>query len=436
MVINKGVKRLIAASASMALASMLLVSPAQAASPLKATDFYNPLKILRIDLQLPQLTVNALNNRNTYKTYQPGAVTMSVDGRSSGTLDMEIRLKGSTSISKLSETPSFKILFPKGPAETGYLGHRRLTLNAMTQDGSKVHEYGAYALFNAMGLPASKTGWARVYVNDVYRGLYLNVEQPDERFMAKKFKDITQHIYEGVALKDLKTGNADGDNLTGSFPADFGWKVTPNKNDLTKLISVVTNYTSPAKWYTNLNAVLDRTALIKFMAVENFLSHWDGYSGPLVNNYFIRSSTSGKFTVIPWGLDQTFGEIRKTDAIGDTFFAPLLSKTSIHPWMDPEVQTIRGSLYVKCIAYSTCRTAYLTELKAVSDMATKMKLSTLMKNASTLIKNALTDQSRIYPYNKSSNWMARIAPEQTRTLTFITSRQKQVAALVKQYKIK
>jgi len=194
MVINKGVRRLIAGSISMMLGSALLVSPAQAASTLKATDFYNPLKILRVDLNLPQLTVDALNNTSTYKTYQPGAVTMSVDGRTSGLLDMEIRLKGSTSISKLRDTPSFKILFPKGPAENGYLGQRRLTLNAMTQDGSKVHEYGAYALFNAMGLPASKTGWARVYVNGVDRGLYLNVEQPDENFMAKKFRDITQHI--------------------------------------------------------------------------------------------------------------------------------------------------------------------------------------------------------------------------------------------------
>jgi spore coat protein CotH len=355
-------------------------------------------------------------------------VAMSVDGRSSGTLDMEIRLKGSTSISKLSDTPSFKILFPKGPSETGYLGHRRLTLNAMTQDGSKVHEYGAYALFNAMGIPASKTGWARVYVNGVDRGLYLNVEQPDENFMAKKFKDITQHIYEGVALRDLKKGNDDGDNLTGAFLADYGWKVTPNKNDLAKLITVA-NYVSPANWYAGLETVLDRPALLKFMAVENFLGHWDGYSGPLVNNYFIRSNTRGKFTFIPWGVDQTFGENRKTDPVDDTFNAPLLSKTSTHPWMTKE--TTRGSLYVKCIAYTTCKNAYLTELKAVSAMATKMKLSTLMKNASILIKPTLTAQ-----YKNRPDQLANIAREQTRTYSFITSRQKEVAALVTKYKIK
>jgi spore coat protein CotH len=428
MAINNGVRRLIAGSISLVLGSVLLVSPAQAATTLKATDFYNPLKVLRIDLDLPQTTVDALNNRSTYRIYAPGLATLSVDGRTSGALDMDIRLKGSTSISKLSETPSFKIKFLDGPGGTGYLGLKRLTLNAMTQDTSKIHEYGAYALFNAMGVPASKTGWARVYVNGVDRGLYLNLEHPDENFAGKRFKDITQHIYEGVAPRDLKVGNSAGDNVSGSFLVDHGWKVTPNKNDLTKLISVA-NYSDPANWYKALDTSMDRAALIKFMAVENFLGHWDGYTGPNVNNYFLRSSTRGKFTIIPWGLDQTFGENRKTSALGDTFNTPLLSKTSTHPWLTKE--TPRGLLYSKCISYISCRNAYLTELKATSAMATKMKLGTLMKSASTVIKPVLDAQYKLRP-----DLLSVITAEQTRSISFISARQKEVAALVTKYKIK
>jgi spore coat protein CotH len=428
MVINKGFRRLIAASTTLVLGSVLLVSPAQAASTLKSTDIYNPLKILRIDLDLPSETVIALNDRRTYKTYAPGSVTMSVDGRTSGNLDMEIRLKGSTSISELDATPSFKIKFPKGPSGTGYLGVRRLTLNALTQDSSKLHEYGAYALFNAMGVPASKTGWARVYVNGEDRGLYINIEQPDENFAAKRFRDITQHIYEGVYNEDFQFGNNDGNNLTGSFPADYGWKVTPNKNDLGKLINVA-NYSDSAKWYAALNSVTDRSALLKFMAVENFLGHWDGYTGPNINNYFIRSSTAGKFTFIPWGMDQTFGENRQTESYGDNFLPSMLSRTSTHPWRPKAA--VRGMLYIKCIAYTVCKTAYLTELKNVSAMATKMKLGSLMKSAATLIKPVLLTQ-----YPAGSKELEVLTMEQSRTISFIAIRQKAVAALVKTYKIK
>jgi spore coat protein CotH len=427
MVISKGVRRLVAASTALVLGSVLLVSPAQAASTLKSTDFFNPKKILRIDLNLPQGTADALNDKNRYRIYAPGNITMSVDGRTSGSLEMEVRLKGSTSISRLRDTPSFKIKFPKGPAQTGYLGQRRLTLNALTQDGSKIHEYGAYALFNAMGVPASKTGWARVYVNGLDKGLYINVEQPDENFAAKKFRDNTQHIYEGAALKDFKPGNDDGDNLSGAFHADHGWKVTPNKSDLNKLIEVA-NEKNPANWYKALDGVTDRTALLKFMAVENFLGHWDGYTGPNVNNYFIRSNTRGKFTFIPWGLDQTFGENRNTVRdFGDTFMTPMLSRTSTHPWLPKE--TVRGMMYTKCIAHVPCRNAYLSQLKAVSAMATKMKLSSLMKSAATVIRPTLAARN-------NSDQMEIIALEQASTLKFITTRQKEVAALVKKYKIK
>jgi spore coat protein CotH len=353
---------------------------------------------------------------------------MSVDGRSSGDLDMEIRLKGSTSISPLDGTPSFKIKFPKGPSGTGYLGLRRLTLNALTQDTSKIHEYGAYSLFNAMGVPASKTGWAKVYVNGIHRGLYLNVEQPDENFMAKRFKDITQHVYEGVAINDFKPGKDTGDNISGAFLADYGWKVTPNKNDLTKFISVV-NSKDAATWYKALDTYADRPALIKFMAVENFIGHWDGYTGPNVNNYFIRSNTRGKFTFIPWGADQTFGENRATSALADILYTPMLSKTATHPWLNRE--TDRGMLYTKCIAYSVCKTAYLTELKATSAMATKMKLGSLMKSVAAVIKPALMTQ-----FEPGSETMRSIEIEQNSTIKFITARQKEVAALVKTYKIK
>jgi len=106
---------------------MFLSSPAQAAAPLKASDVYNPLKILRIDLDLPDSTVASLNQGSTVRNYVPGKVTMSVDGRSSGAQPMDIRLKGTTSISILDETPSFKIKFPAGASGTGYLGFRRLT---------------------------------------------------------------------------------------------------------------------------------------------------------------------------------------------------------------------------------------------------------------------------------------------------------------------
>ena len=407
--------------------SLLAVSPAQANTALTLNDIYSPAKVLKIELTLPARSVESLNNPATFKVYVPGQVKISYGSLTSPLLDINLKLKGTTSMSALNATPSFKIRFKKDAAGLGYLGLRRMTLNAMTQDTSKVHEFGSYALFNAMGVPASRTGWAKVLVNGANKGLYVNIEQPDQVFMSSRFRDITQHVYEGVAMKDLKLGSDDGAEQTGSFLVDYGWKVTPNKNDLKSVITAV-NETDPAKWYENLNTYFDRATLIKTLAVENFVGHWDGYSGPDINNYYLRTSTTNKFTLIPWGTDQTFGENRQTAIAGDTFFYPLVSERADQPWA---TNLKRGLLYVKCINYKPCRTQYLLQLKSVSTMATTMKLSAKITNAAKLIEPTLKDQFITDPAT-----LALIHKEQARTLRFIVVQQGNVKKALTTYGVK
>jgi spore coat protein CotH len=403
-----------------------LIAPAQAAAPLTLTDIYSTTKILRVDLTLPTSSVSSLNNSQTFRVYVPGTVALKLGTKTSGDLDINIRLKGSTSMFSLNETPSFKIKFKKNGG-LGYLGLRRMTLNAMTQDGSKVHEFAAYSLFNAMSLSAPKTGWVHLYINGVDRGLYVNIEQPDQVFSSKRFKDITQHVYEGIYSQDVGYGSASGGADSGSFLADYGWKVTPNKNDLSYLITYA-NDPKQLTWYRGLNQVFNRTALIKFFAVENFIGHWDGYSGPDINNYYLRSSTQNKFTFIPWGTDQTFGENRATPVVGDDFFLPMLSNRADHPWAN---NLQRGKLYVTCINYLPCKTEYLKDLKAVSAKVTSMLLTTKINTAVQLINTVADPQNS----NSSVNLKA-LHTEQARTVRWILTRQAQVADLLKQNGIK
>ena len=407
------------------LSTISAFSPASALSPLTLADIYNPSKVIRVDFTLPQSSIDSLNTDSTLKKYVPGQVSFSVDKKTSGTLDIKLRLKGSTSLQKLDASPSFKIKFPAGPAQLGYLGLRRMTLNAMTQDGSKLHEFAAYALFNAMGLPASKTGWAKVYVNGIFKGLYVNIETPDETFMSRRFRDITQHIYEGAG-SDFWMGSDWGDNKTGNFLVDYGWKETPNKYDLNTLIAYTYDQ-DKASWYRGLNDVLDRSALLKFMAVENYIGHWDGYSGPDKNNFFIRSNTKGKFSFIPWGTDQTFGENRATATIGDFFTMPMTSENSAQPWSGP---VTRGKLYVQCLNYLPCKKAYLSSLKSVSSKVSSMNLIGKVTNAEKVIEPALLLQ---YGANMQTlKWLNDIHVEQNSMLSFIAARQIEVAGLPNQ----
>lgn len=416
-------KRIVGALILLLAFSGSVVPKAEAATPLTLADIYNPTKVLTVALTLPADSVASLNDPKTLEVYVPGSLMLTSGTKTSGSLDISVRLKGSTSLQKLDWTPSFKFKFKKNNG-SGYLGLRRMTLNAMTQDGGKVHEFASYALFNAVGVTASKTGWARVFVNGVDKGLYLNVETVDETFFERRVRDITQHVYEGIGA-DFWPGNASGDSRTGPFLVDYGWKVTPNKYDLVNLIRVAENW-KPDSWWSELNTATSRTAMIKFFAVENFIGHWDGYSGPDKNNFYVRSNTKGQFTFVPWGLDQTMGEDLSTLKVGDSFLMPMLSDVADQPWVKG---MSRGRLYVQCINYSPCKNQYLAALKEVSAKASSMGLASKIKSAAKLIDTVLAQR---YKGNLDAmKYLDDIHAEQNRTISYITLRQQEVAALLK-----
>lgn len=397
------------------LATMTIPTAPANAAALNQAALFNPAAINTIELTVPDASHTALSNPSTAKQYTAASFKFTSSGQSIGPIQTGIRLKGSTSLEMIDAHPSFKIAFNwKLLKGNRFLGLKNLTLNAMTQDGSKLHEFGAYKLFNLMGVPASRTGWAELKINGVSKGLYVSIETVDDIFLASRYRDITQHLYEGIALKDLKPGHDDGTELTGSYITKEGWKATSNKLDLGKLISAA-NYSSGAKWWAKLGTVADRNELLSMFATENFLGHWDGYSGPLQNNHFLRSNQQNKFTMIPWGTDQTFGENRKTSAPLDDFFMSLDKPTSGHPWSNRDNMP-RGLLFTKCLSYSVCKTAYLQKLKAVSAKVTSAKFVASLRTASTLIASFSSDD---------------VKNEQVRVQQWVGKQQARVTAVLK-----
>ena len=413
-----------AALATLALIGVTL-QPAQAVTTIKLSNIYSVAKITEVYFEIPQASEASLNNWATLKTYVPAKVKFVQGELESDQINIGLRLKGSTSLQPLRQKPSMKIKFNWSDALKGqrFLGLKNMTLHSMTQDNSLVHEIGAYRLYNAMGVVAPSTGWAEVFVNGRSKGVYVNVETPDDIFLSKRFKDPTQHLYEGQAFNDLKPGNDNGAESDGKFLVDEGWSTTPNKADLTALIAAA-NVESPKAWWDGLAKRIDRTAMVKMFAVDNFIGHWDGYSGPIINNYYLRSNSKSVFTILPWGTDQTFGENRQTPELLDTYTFAMDKPDVGYPWikLTHKTETLeRGLLFRKCLAYKPCFTLYMQQLKATSAKATAIKLPNLMANAGKVVDFLSNDNNRA---------------EQKRNSAFIAAQHKAVAALLKKYKIK
>ena len=401
------------------------LQPASALTTIKLTDIYSTAKITEVYLEIPAASETSLNTWATLEKYVTAKVKFVQGSLESDQISIGMRLKGSTSLQPLKQKPSMRLKFNWSDALKGqrFLGLKNMTLHSLTQDNSWVHEFGAYKLYNAMGVPAPNTGWAEVFVNGKSKGIYLNVETPDDIFLSKRFKDATQHLYEGQAFADLKPGNDSGGENDGKFTVDEGWAATPNKADLTALIAAA-NVETPKAWWDGLAKHIDRTTLVKMFAVDNILGNWDAYSGPIVNNYYLRSNSKNVFTMMPWGVDQTFGENRQTTELLDTFTFPMDTPDAAYPWikLTHKTETLpRGILFSKCLAYKPCFTLYMQQLKATSAKATAIKLPTLMNKAAAVVNHFANDN---------------VKAEQKRNLVFFAAQQKAVAALLKKYKIK
>lgn len=281
---------------------------AQVAVADDAAAVYDPSKMHVIKLTLPPSSQQALENWETWQEYQPGKFSWAVSSNgvppSAGAFttpeDVEIRLKGNYSFRNLTAKSAFKVKFPKAKP---FKGLRVLTLNNMVNDPSMIRETLAYTAYRAAGVPASRTGYAYVYVNGVDYGIHLNIETMDKIALEKllgPFDDEVQHLYEGEDGADVHP------SVKAKFEVDEGDEA--DLSDLDALIAAV-NSSGQQPWAQRVAGVADLEEMTRMWATEKYVGQWDGYAGQeeswTPNNYYLYSDPNGVFQMLPWGNDES-----------------------------------------------------------------------------------------------------------------------------------
>lgn len=332
--------------ASVLLAGGALASPARAA--LSADSMYDPATVVAIDLQLPPASVAALEAdpdeyvEGTFALAETGGTPETI-GAYSTPLTVGIRLKGGATFRGLDGKAAFKLKLNEFVKGQKFLGLKKLTLNNLLQDPSMTHEALAYEAFRAVGVAAPHTGYAYVYVNGVDYGIHLNLETIDDVALEKRFGALEddQHLYEGAYGADVVPGGA------GAFEVDEGDE--DDRSDLEALIAAAAATDSDLA--TRMAAVADLGEMTRMWGAERYLGHWDGYSGPNVNNYYLFSDAAGSFQMLPWGTDQT-----------------------LSAWWMP-FDSPGGALFEQCLQDKDCAAAYVEALKATRTAVAGLGLS-------------------------------------------------------------
>jgi len=175
-------------------------------------------------------------------------------------------------------------------------GMEHITWNNAVQDPSYVREALAYAVWRAAGVPAPRAGWTRLSLNGEYRGLYVLLESIDDHFLERWYGPDFGTLYEGTPGADLVA-----DNLI-RFELDEG----PDEMAFLEEVTALLEGAPSDALYAETQSVIDWDQVLRFLAVENLLAHWDGYIVP--NNFFLRVSADQRIQLLPWGTDQAFEE--------------------------------------------------------------------------------------------------------------------------------
>ena len=387
-----------------------------------STAWFGPDTIHEVRINIDQASYDGLDAQAVppgcvpfIRQYFPGSVT--IDGQTVD--DVGVRTKGGCGSARhLTGKASWKINLSWDdpnvagcPDDHRIDGLKRFTLNNQVQDQSFVHEMLSYRFYQLMGVPTPRANHARVYVNDQLWGLYLNIDSFDRRFLSRWFASDQGALYEGTYYCDLLPQNIPpGQDDDTSFcistkfhpsacsPPDPG----ADPEDFTAIRALADQLAAlpDGGFYPAIEQYVDFDTYLSMWAADEILGNWDGYTIQTVNNYRVYHDVgTGRWTVLPSGVDQTFEQQTPLD---DAHLMGLLAK--------------------RCFSEQPCRAAFEARLAQAVDVFEQANLGAMASDIhDTIAADVMADPRKEGTYDQFESQVAA-------TIAFIQNRPAQIRA--------
>ncbi len=284
-----------------------------------------------------------------------------------------VRTKGENSWRPIQDKASLKLKFDFIDPDQEFHGLHEVTLQAMNEDYSMMHERVAYRLYREAGVPAARAQHAQVVMNGESYGLYTHLETVDKRMMRQWFEDETGPLWE---VWDVDFYDA----YIPYFQLEYG------EDDRTRL-----QETADAMEKQDLEAALlaardsfDVDLFLRYWAVSSYVGQYDAYPyrEPGDDCHVYDDPTSGQLKFIPHGMDES--------------------------WYDPErvvYDGVYGIFGEYCLAVSDCFEAYTEQVFQVLDLAEEIDLLGYFDEVQAQIDDhAYADSHREYSYDSVSTY--------------------------------
>ena len=214
------------------------------------------------------------------------------------------RARGNTSLS--SQKKSFKIDFNRFVSAQKFEGLEELNLNGEHNDVSIMRSFLAQHLLRAAGLAASRTSYVKLYVNNEYKGLYINVEHLDDEFLDLRFPtEANGNLWKCFYGADLTWWGSN----PSSYQAVYELKTNKDSANYTALLNFINVLNNVPSVYfpCAIQEVLDVDLFLRNIALEILMGQWDGYAYNKNNYYLYQREGDSKMVYLSYDLDNTFG---------------------------------------------------------------------------------------------------------------------------------
>ncbi len=226
-----------------------------------------------------------------------------------------IRTKGNMTLSSIADSDSdrysYRVKFNKYVKGQKLLGLNEMVLNSGYCDPSYMREYLHYEYLRRLGMSVPETVFCNLYINDELVGLYLGIEALDSSFVERAFDDAEEmgNLYK----------MEEGANLTYKENEDYSYAdlktgMDTERAGLKEFIKALNNMPEGEK--SDIEKYLDVDSALKYIASNTVLCNYDSYSGNMHHNYYLDEDKDGKFTVIPWDFNMSFGGMGEGSTVG------------------------------------------------------------------------------------------------------------------------
>ena len=250
MVANKHISKIIIAVMALAVVLCLLAVVFSSSLSLAfggtsvtmeyETELFNTDEIIDINIKMDDDEwEKMLSNAMTEEYY---SCDVTVNGKTFR--NVGIRPKGNTSLSAIAMDPdtdrySLKLEFGHFVEGQTCYGLDKLILNNNYADATNMKEAVIYDMFQYIGAEASLYNYAKVSLNNEYRGVYLALEAVEQSFMLRNFGTQDGELYKpdtmemgGNDSKSSSSSKSNGGASFGGFPGgNFDMNNIPDMGD-------------------------------------------------------------------------------------------------------------------------------------------------------------------------------------------------------------